>query len=391
MRLTLVVVGNDLRRRLRDRTFYIQGILAPLVMATIVGLAFGGGFSFEATIGVADADGSSMSRGLVDGLLSANDKGSPVTFERVDADDVDDRVDSGDVDAVIVLPSGFGESVTGTSPEPITVVVDAGKRITADVTTSVADRMASRLDGVRLAVNAAVRTGPQPPDAERIQQVVAEAQAVEQSIGVTHDSIGGAYSPIAYFAPSMGMLFLFFTIGAGARSLLTERQQGTLSRLRSAPVSDAQILLGKTGGVLVLGLASFVVLWAVTSSVFHAAWGDPLAVLLVIVGVVFATAGISIFVTAIARTDAQAEGLTSMVAFVLALLGGNFMSPGSSPPLLEKLSMFTPNGWALRALTDLGAGGAGVIDVLGSVAVMIGIGLVAGVIGIRMLARRVLR
>ena len=115
MRLTLVVVGNDLRRRLRDRTFYIQGILAPLVMATIVGLAFGGGFSFEATIGVADADGSSMSRGLVDGLISANDKGSPVTFERVDADDVDDRVDSGDVDAVIVLPSGFGESAVSCS------------------------------------------------------------------------------------------------------------------------------------------------------------------------------------------------------------------------------------------------------------------------------------
>lgn len=391
MRTTLVVASNDLRRRLRDRTFYIQGILAPLMMATIVGLAFGGGFSFEATIGVADADGSAVSSELVDGLVAAEDEGSPVTFERVDADDVDERVESGDVDAVIVLPAGFGESITGSSPQPIGVVVDADKRITADVTTSIADRIASRLDGVRIAIDATVRADPQPPDAERIQQIVTEAQGVQQSIDVAHDTIAGAYNPIAYFAPSMGMLFLFFTIGAGARSVLTERQQGTLSRLRAAPVSDAQILLGKTGGVLVLGLASFIVLWAVTSVVFRAAWGDPMAVLFVIVGVVFATAGISLLVTAIARTDRQAEAMTSMVAFVLALLGGNFLSPGSSPPLLEKLSLLTPNGWALRSLTDVGAGGAGVIDVLGPVAVMVGIGLVAGLIGIRLLAARVLR
>jgi ABC-2 type transport system permease protein len=389
VRAVLVVAGNDLRRRLRDRTFYIQGIAAPLVMAAIIGFAFGNGFSFKATIGVADADGSAMSQQLVDGLVGASTDGSPVTFQRVDATEVDQRVSSGAVDAAIVLPTGFGASATGSSPQPIGVVVDAGKRITADVTTSIADRLAARLDGVRLAINAALRAGPQPPDAARLQQVISEGQVVGQVVSVANETIGGRYNPIAFFAPSMGMLFLFFTIGAGARSLLTERQQGTLARLRAAPVSDAQILLGKTGGVLVLGLASFLVLWLITSTVFHAAWGNPFAVILVIVGIVVAIAGISILVTALARTEAQAEGLTSMVAFVLALLGGNFLSPGSSPPLLAKLSLLTPNGWALRALTNVGAAEAGPRDVLPQVAVIVGIGLVAGLIGIRALAGKV--
>lgn len=391
MRTVLIVAGNDLRRRLRDRTMYIQGIIAPLLMATIIGMAFGGGFSFEATIGVADADHSDVTAGLVDGLVGARPDGSPVSFERVEADEVEKRVDSGDIDAAIVLPSGFGTSMTSSSPEAIGVVVDADQRITADVASSIADRIAARLDGVRLAVTAAARAGVAAPDAARMQDLVSRAQSIEQPISVDTASIAGRYSPIAYFAPSMGMLFLFFTISAGARSLLTERQQGTLSRVRAAPVGDAQILLGKTAGVLVLGLASFMVLWAVTSTVFHAAWGDPLAVVLVIVGVVFAVAGISLLVTAVARTDAQAEGLTAMVAFVLALLGGNFLSPGSSPPLLQKLALFTPNGWALRSLTDIGAAGAGPLDVLPAVAVTVAIGLVAGLIGMRLLARRVLR
>lgn len=389
MRAALVVASNDLRRRLRDRTFYIQGIAAPLVLAAIIGLAFGNGFSFKATIAIADADGSGLSRQLVDGLVGANGDGSPVTFREVAAGDVDQQVDSGAVDAAIVLPAGFGAGVTGTTPVPIGVVVDASKRITADVATAIADRLGARIDGSRLAINAALRAGPQPPDAARIQQVASQGQDVAAALQVTSETVGEAYSPIAYFAPSMGMLFLFFTIGAGARSLLTERQQGTLARLRAAPVSDAQILLGKTGGVLVLGLASFLVLWAVTSTVFHAAWGNPAAVVLVIVAVVFAIAGISILVTALARTEAQAEGITSMVAFMLALLGGNFLSPGSSPPLLQKLSLATPNGWALRSLTDIGAAHAGPVDVLPAVAVMAAMGVVAGLIGIRLLAAKV--
>jgi len=97
----LVIAGNDLRRRMRDRTFYIQGIVAPLAMATIIGLAFGGGFSFKATIGVADGDGSDMSRALVEQLVAATEKGSPVTFKRIDAGDAHKRVESGAVDAVI--------------------------------------------------------------------------------------------------------------------------------------------------------------------------------------------------------------------------------------------------------------------------------------------------
>jgi ABC-2 type transport system permease protein len=288
-----------------------------------------------------------------------------------------------------VLPAGFGSALTGDQPRPLTVVVDVGKRITADVTASIGDRIASQLNAVRLAITAALGTGTPTSDPAHVQRVIDEGQRLTLGLDVQTREIGGLYSPIAYYAPSMGMLFLFFTIGAGARSLITERQQGTLQRVRAAPVSDAQILLGKSVSVLVLGLASLVVIWAVTSTAFHAAWGDPLAVLVVVVGIVLSTAGISLWITAVARTEAQAQGFTSIVAFVMALLGGNFLSPGSMPPLLQKLALLTPNGWALRSFTNIGAAGWGVVDVLPAVAVMVGIGVVAGFAGLRGLAGKV--
>ncbi|MEZ5142976.1 MAG: ABC transporter permease [Acidimicrobiales bacterium] len=384
----LVIARNDLRRRVRDRSFVIQGLLAPILFAAIIGLAFGGGFDFKATIGVADADGSEASRGVVDALV--NDAGGgPLTFVRVEPTAVDSKLGDGAIDAAIVFPAGFGQAVSTTQPVDLEVLFDANKRVTADVARAVADGISARFNAGRLAVATALFTGDQPPDEAAVQRLVQEARSVELPITVTLGEVQGRYSPVAYFAPSMAMLFLFFTLGAGARSLITERSDGTLSRMRAAPISDSSILLGKTGGVLVLGLASLLVVWAVTTFVFRASWGDPIAVMAVILATVFATAGISVLITGVARTDAQADGLVSMVAFALALLGGNFLSPGSLPPLFEKLSLFTPNGWALRSFTRIGSANAGVVDVLPAIGVLVGIGLITGTLGLAGLRKKV--
>jgi ABC-2 type transport system permease protein len=61
----------------------------------------------------------------------------------------------------------------------------------------------------------------------------------------------------------------------------------------------------------------------------------------------------------VARTERQADGFASLLTFGLVLLGGNFVFIGGAPPLVRTLALLTPNGWALRALTDLAGGAAG--------------------------------
>ena len=68
-RAAATVGGVELRRRTRDWSFPIQGIIGPIVIAVIVGLAFGSvGEPETVTIGIVDADGSAESQQLVDGL-----------------------------------------------------------------------------------------------------------------------------------------------------------------------------------------------------------------------------------------------------------------------------------------------------------------------------------
>jgi ABC-2 type transport system permease protein len=117
----------------------------------------------------------------------------------------------------------------------------------------------------------------------------------------------------SYYAPTMGIFFMFFAICYGARGFFLERTGGTLERLAAAPTGPGAILAGKSLTALVI---------------------------------------------TVARTERQADGFASLLTFGLVLLDGNFVFIGSAPPLVRTLALLTPNGWALRAFTDLAGGAA---------------------------------
>lgn len=385
------IAALELRRRLRDRSVIIQAVVAPIVIAAIIGAAFGGGFTFAATVGIADQDGSPLSVDLVDALVGLDDEDVPLTFVAVDPDDPAAAVRAEEATAVIVVPEGFAAAATaGEDVPPLAVLADAASPIAADVTASVARRLAAQVDLSRL-VAAAVMAAPTDgadPSPELVAVAVEAATAAVAPIVVEVADAGEPYDPIAYFAPGMAMLFLFFAVGVSARSLISERRDGTLARIRAAPVPPSAVAVGKSGAVVVLGVGAMVTVWIVTSLVFGADWGDPVPVLAIIGAVVVAIAGVAIAVTGLARTDAQADGLTGMVAFGFALLGGSFLQPGTMPPLLARISAFTPNGQALQAFTEVGAGGGDLLDVLPRIAILVAMGVGTGLVGLVALARR---
>jgi ABC-2 type transport system permease protein len=93
---------------------------------------------------------------------------------------------------------------------------------------------------------------------------------------------------------------------------------------------------------------------------FGADWGNPLAVASLCLGVSVSVVCLTALTIALARTERQAEGLAAVVVFALVLAGGNFVFVSQEPPLLRRLALFTPNGWALRGFTDLGTGARGI-------------------------------
>lgn len=390
-RAARLIAANDLRRRVRDRSLLIQGIVAPIALGLIVGISFSGGASFTTTIGVADDAGSSpiavaIVQSLVSGAATDGDgDGASLTFVELDPSDVRAAVSDGDVDAALVVAGMPENSISGGEPVRIDVVGDASSPLSQSIATSVANSVAAHLRTTTIAAGTLVTLqSPSPDEAARIY---AAAQRLDSALTVEPTGVSSSFSIIGYFAPAMAMLFLFFTIGAGARSVITERREGTLARVRAAPISDASVLIGKTLGVFVLGVLSLATVWAVTALGFGVDWGDPLGVAAVLLGVVVAIAGISLSISGIARTENQADALTTIVALALAVLGGSFFFGASG--VVSTLKRFTPNGQALDALTELSAGEAGLGDVAPTVLLLLAIGLVTGGVGVVTLRKKV--
>ena len=380
VRAAVLIAATDLRRRLRNRSFVIQAVVGPIALATIISLAFGGGGT-DITLGVVDADGSPTSGQLARGLEQVSGDGLEIRGVDSVAEARDEVDDGGDLGAAIVIPDGFASSLTSDDPGALDVLTSAQNGLAADVARAVASGVAERADAVRLAVATSSALGTPAPSGDALA-------AIDLPVTVESTATGGEISPAAYFGPGMGLLFLFLSVGTIARDLLVDERTGLVARLRAGPVGDSAILVGKGLSVLVVGVASLSVIWAVTALALGADWGDPFGVALLILASALAVAGIAGLIAGVARTEQQADTMASAAAFVFALLGGTFIPPGQLPAGLQVVALFTPTGWALRGFAELSAGQGTVADVALPVLVLLGWALASGVVAARLLPRR---
>lgn len=378
-----VIAAKDLRQRFRDRSALVLGFVAPLLMVGLMNAAFAGAGEFHATVGVVDADGGVAGTGILDGLRSP-DLADVLTVETFpSADAARAAVDDGAVDAAIVLPAGLTAMAGGGPAVPIDVFTSVDADLAGEVTASIATAFTAQIATLRLTAAVADAAGASEAEVGSLLAQVATApppiQAMQQATG--NDPL----EPVAYFGPGMAMFFVLFSVGFTARGFFVERTTGTLDRMAAAPIRPEAVLAGKALSVFVYALASLATMAAVTAVVFGASWGDPLGVAVLCVAMAASVVALAALVMAVARTERQAEGLASMLTFALALLGGSFLFLGSAPPLMRRLAVLTPNGWALRGFTDLATGvdvwTAVAAPVAGMAAICVVVGTIALVAG----------
>jgi len=349
----LVIAGKDLRQRVRDRSAFVLGFAAPLLIALLISLAIRGGDRFHLDVAVVDQDQSDLSAAFV-GVLTSPELRDIVSVQRVDRiASATSAVDDGRVQSAIVIPADFADAVSGGTPVPLEVLARVDRALAGQVTRAIAESFVAQVNADRLAVSTALAAGA-PLD--QLGGLVADAARGQLPVTATAQPSGArALSGISYYAPGMGIFFLLFAVGFGARGYFIEQRTGTLQRM-SAAVSPAEILLGKALSVFVYGVASLATMAIFTTLVFGADWGGPVPAGALILAMVVAVVCLTAFVTVVARTERQAEGAAAMVTFTLALLGGNFVFISAAPPLLRRLALLTPNGWALRGFVDLATG-----------------------------------
>ncbi len=374
---------KDVKLIFRDRAALTFMLLAPFLLILglgfITGQAGGAGSSGLEAIPVliANEDAGQLGQALVDLFESGDLAGLMVPAVASDPAAARRGVDADEVAAAVIVPAGFTDSIIprqGQMPAGEVVRIEVYKNpsrpVGAGVVQAVVEGFLSRVEtgrvGGQVVVTQAMAAGlVAPAEAEAFGVAAGERQAAAAGPGALirlQTSASGEeeppFNPMAFMAPSMALLFLMFTVSNGGRSLLAEKAQGTLARLLVSPTTAAQTLAGKLFGTYLTGVLQMLILVGAGSLLFGLRWGDPLALLALILAAVFGALGWGMLITAVARSPGQVSAIGSAVMLTFGILGGNFVQASVMPQWFQWLGRITPNAWGLDGFTILGLGGS---------------------------------
>ncbi len=178
--------------------------------------------------------------------------------------------------------------------------------------------------------------------------------------------------------PGQMVLFGFFVAGSTAFSLFREHGWRTWDRLRASPASPRQLLAG------------FGIPWVAIHILFQAALlasgalffglrleGSFIALALMVGSFAFCVVALVLLAAATFRTVNQVQALVNLGAMVLGGIGGALVPVEQLPGWAEAIAPATPQYWTMEGHRAVFLEDGGVGDVLTSVLVLVGIGVVA--------------
>lgn len=394
----------------RDTVALVMMLLAPFALTLGMG-AVTGRFSGSTSTGLSDIpviivnqDGGELGNALTE--LWSSPELANLIAPAASTDPVDARakVDADEAAAMILIPSGFTNSIipaagmtAPSNPVQVELYTNPTRPNSVGVVKTILEQFLSQVEvgriGGQVAVTELLNNGIiTPAQAASVGQAVGQTQATTtgSSIALKQVTAGGEevkFDVLAYLAPGMALMFLMFTVTYGGRSLLVEEAAGTLPRLLVSPTSGAQILAGKIFGIFLTGVMQLLILIGGTTLMFRLNWGNPLPVVLMVLASVLGATGWGVLLTALLKTPGQAGAIGSAMMLIFGVLGGSFTNIQMLPESIQFISYITPNHWGLEGFTTLASGGS-LQGILTPLAWLAGMFLVLFTIGVLIFSRR---
>lgn len=383
----LSITLKDLQLALKDPGTWVDLLLMPLILIFI----FGGGLSvlagsdtgeeaetdlIQLPVVNLDEDGE-LAQTFLDSLVAAGTV-EPVLISQADADE---RLDTQQVTHVLTIPETFTEDFGAGRGTELRLV----NHPNADVNTTEALQLA--VDGVAqdLALEqqliasleqmgqmqAAAAPEEQIFTTERIVTQAQDqfARAQEQPLLTVKQTDPGTmmegeaeptFTGIQVAVPGFTVLFAFIAAQVTARNVYDEKKVGAFRRLLAAPIGKPSLLLGKMALNFFMALFQVAVIFAVAIYIFPllglerlTLGEDPLALALLGALVAFCSTSLGVLIAALARTESQIGGLSTLLIWGMGILGGAMVPLFLLSDALNTVGKLVPQYWAVKGFYEL--------------------------------------
>ena len=380
----LTIAGANLRRTLRDRINIFFVVLFPLLMITVLGLAFGGQTAPRVAV-VAD-ESQPLARALVAELRDTS----------LEVQEYDDRaaavsaVETGRVEAALVVAPSYQSRLAQGADVTVEYLsrADRSAQQVAMIVRGTVDSQAARL---RVARTLEERVGGNL--AANLERTDAAGAGVSR-VTVRRSTAGTALFPEDLGRFDLGasgqlLLFIFITSMTTSTALIETRQLGVSRRMFAAPTRVSGIVLGEALGRVGVAVVQGLVIMLGSALIFGVSWGNPLGagLLMLVFAAVAGAAGL--LLGAAAGTPQQAISIGLLVGIGLSALGGSMMPLEFFSPTMLKVAHLTPHAWAADGYATLVRHGGSALDVLPELGVLVAFAAALFTAGSWVLRRRI--
>lgn len=167
-------------------------------------------------------------------------------------------------------------------------------------------------------------------------------------------ALAGLTSGFQHTGPSYTLMFVMMMMLMSIRDVVTERQSGTLKRLRLAAASPGVLAVGMFLGPLAVGLVQFAVLLGFNALLPGMDYGDSPGTL-VVTAVLFTavSSALALLLATFCRTPGQGDGIGMTGGMLMASLGGLWWPLEVVPSFMRDLGLLLPTGRAITVFHNM--------------------------------------
>jgi ABC-2 type transport system permease protein len=410
MNAALLIVRNDMKRRLRSPVSIICMLLIPIGLTLLVGLVFGRHGTVELShikVLLADNDrgfaANFLKQGMKQGKLA-----ELIDIAEVDSAEGRSLMDEGKASALIEIPAGFTTGILDGKPVELALVKNPQETFLPLIVEEVTKTMAVMIDGAARVFEKPIGeargmlTADRWPTAAEISGLLTEAKprialvkdyVADTLVSLRSETVSEpgkkaaqGFNFFALIMPGSMLIGLLFISEITMRDVLREREAGTLSRIFTGPVRSADVIAGKMLSTFVITLSACVLLLAIGRFGFGIAWGSPIELAALIIGSILMCSGIMAFLYGFIRSERAADAVLPVIIIVICVFGGAMFPYEIMGPAMQKAAKFSPAFWVIDGLKRISVEKAGWGGIASHLAIVYGLGGItsaAGAAGLR--------
>ncbi|MCT4598384.1 MAG: ABC transporter permease [Vallitalea sp.] len=407
MKLRYIIL-KDIKKIIYDKKLLAVIVVMPIILMTILGFSLRNMFGVsEGSVGgikVAVVKNYQVDEDIIrfksiinNSMMSLDDKtkktiidempnvnGDKILFDFLDSDDIQKILDytvvkeikaremlsSKEVDAVIIVPQDYVYNTYMNYMMPVRnkVQIDILKNSDNNFKGSLVQGLVNsfiqvmnnyclnrevfinqvtKYDNLQLAINGMSYLMDEFNDNLEINAISVNNINVEKKKNITS---------FQYYAAAIMAMFLLYSASTGGRFPLEEVKDITLPRERVAGVGKLKILASNFYMMVILCCIQSIIMIGYSKLILNINWGDMKLILFTVLVTSFAVGGIGVLISVLTLVtkDYKIANLFEFgVIQFMALIGGSFVPVEVLPKVIQKLSLFSINGVAIKMYTNI--------------------------------------